>query len=494
MPPLKLAIIGGGPSSFYVASRLLSIFPQSDALSSQLKIHVYDRLWAPHGLVRYGVAPDHPEVKNCTHKFDQAANDPRLRFFGNVQVGPQTPPAIPHTLPISLISLKSHYTHLLFSTGCAIPTLHPSLPSSDYVIPALSLVHWYTQHASRPTPPPLHETEHVSIVGQGNVALDVARMLLTPPAALAKCDVPAPVLGVLRRSAVRHVSIIGRRGPLQAAFTTKELRELTTLDGTSMLPLAPEILAPPTPDAKLTRQQTRLLQLLQQQQRGASRAPDPGPSHTKSWSLDFFRSPTALVTAPDRHRHRLSLTLAHTTLDASARAVPTGVTSVQHTDLVVAALGHHADPAAAYVDPALGHLRTGRGGRVLDDTGHALRHVYASGWAATGARGVLASTMLDAYAVADAILRDYHFGDAREAPVPEYSEDTLVADDAVDLESVPEEVEEGVRTRRVVQYDQWKKIDAEEVRRGAEMDKERERMSWDEAHEFLTSTGAWHSQ
>ena len=416
-----------------------------------------------------------------------------------MQVGPQTHPAIPHALPISLSSLRSHYTHLLFSTGCPIPTLHPALLPSDRVIPALSLVHWYTQHPSRPLPPPLHETEHVSIIGQGNVALDVARMLLTPPAALAKYDIPVPVLDVLHRSAVRHVSIIGRRGPLQAAFTNKELRELTTLNGTSMLPIAPELLSAPTPDTKLTRQQSRLLLLLQQQQqqqRGPS-SPDSGPSHTKTWSLDFFRSPTLVSDAPasNHSRPRLALTLAHTALDASARAVPTGATSVQHTDLVVCALGHHADPAAAYVDPALGHLRTERGGRVLDGAGRPLRRVYASGWAATGARGVLASTMLDAYAVADTILADHHVGEggagAREGPVSEYSEDALVADDAVDLESVPAEVEEGVRARRVVQYDQWKKIDAEEVRRGAGMDKERERMGWEEAHEYLTSTGAW---
>jgi adrenodoxin-NADP+ reductase len=151
-------------------------------------------------------------------------------------------------------------------------------------------------------------------------------------------------------------------------------------------------------------------------------------------------------------------------------------------------------PQHAYVDPALGHLRTARGGRVLDEAGRTLRRVYASGWAATGARGVLASTMLDAYAVADAILSDHHFGDggadAGEAPATaqdEYSEDVLVSDNAVDLESVPGEVEEGVRERCVVQYDQWKKIDAEEVRRGAEMDKERERMGWEEAHAFSTS-------
>ncbi|KAI9452494.1 FAD/NAD-P-binding domain-containing protein [Lactarius psammicola] len=362
-------------------------------------IHVYDRLWVPHGLVRYGVAPDHPEVKN-------------------VQVGPQTSPgpAIPHALPISLSSLKSHYIHHLFSTGCAVPTLHPFLPPSDH----------YT-HPSRPTPPPLHETEHVSIIGQGNVALDIACMLLTPPAALVKYDDPAPVL---------NVSIITRRGPLQAAFTTKEPYELTTLNTRSMLPLAPELLGSPTHDAKFTRQQSRLLQLLQQQPLFARLLPlAHDPSHH-----------------PCRHRDQLALTLSHTVLDAFTRVASSGVTSVQHTDLVVTTLGPHADPAAAYVGPALDHLRTGRGVWVPDG----------------------ASTR-----------PDHHFddGDAREAPTAEYSEDALIADDPIDLESVP----------RVVRYDQWKKIDAKEVRRSAEKDNECERMGWEEAHEFLMSTGAWQS-
>jgi adrenodoxin-NADP+ reductase len=421
-----------------------------------------------------------------------------VRFFGNVQVGPQTPPVIPHALGISLSALKSHYTHLLFSTGCTVPTLHPVLPpssSSDRVIPALSLVHWYTQHPMRPPPPPLHKTEHVSVIGQGNVALDVARMLLTPPRILEKYDVPAPVLDVLRRSAVRHVSIIGRRGPLQAAFTTKELRELTTLEGTSMLPISPELLVPPPASTKLSRQQSRILQLLKQSSSSSTTHSTSTELGTKTWSLDFFRSPTGFM--PDGQH----LKLAHTALDEHSRAMPTGETSVLRTDLVVTALGHHADPLQAYYDTAQGHLPTDRG-RVLDASGRALRRVYASGWAATGARGVLAATMIDAYAVADVILTDHSRSSdasAVEVPVPHeqdgahsYSDDVLVSDDLdLDLESVPMEVERGVRERRVVQYDQWKKIDAEEVRRGEETGKERERMGWEEAHAFLTRARAW---
>jgi adrenodoxin-NADP+ reductase len=188
----------------------------------------------------------------------------------------------------------------------------------------------------------------------------------------------------------------------------------------------------------------------------------------------IFPLPTGF-TRDSRH-----LTLTHTALDEQSRAVPTGVTSLQRTDLVVTALGHHADPLQAYYDSALGHLRTDRG-RVLDASGRALRRVYASGWAATGARGVLAATMIDAYAVADAILADYTGGsDASAVPVPQdgaCSDDVLVSDD-VDPGSVPGQVERGMVEGRVVQYDQWKKIDAEEVRRGDETGKERERKGW----------------
>ncbi|KAH9180325.1 FAD/NAD-P-binding domain-containing protein [Lactarius sanguifluus] len=337
-----------------------------------------------HGLVRYGVAPDHPEVKNCTHK-------PRLRFFGNVQVGPQTPPTIPH-----LSSLKSHYTHPLFSTCCAVPTLHPALSPSDCAIPTFSLVHWYTQH---PSP----------------------RKVRCPRARR-----PAP----LRRAPCLH----HRPARAPAAFATKELRELTAPDGTSMLPLAPELLGPPTSDAKLSRQQSRLLQLLQQQQQRVS--PEPSPSRTKTWSFDFFRLPTSLSTRPATSSQLAPTARRGTTLTPPRR------TSIR---------------GSATCAPGAGGA--GRRGA----------HVAARLCVRVGTRGVLASTMLDAYGVTDSILADYDYdADA------ENSEDALVADDTVDLESVLVEVEEGVRARRILQYDRWKKIDAEEVRRSAEMDDERE--------------------
>lgn len=313
-------------------------------------------------------------------------------------------------------------------------------------------------------------------------------MLLTPPSTLEKYDVPEPVLDVLRRSAVKHVSIVGRRGPLQAAFTTKELREMMNLEVAAMDPFDPALLAPPE-GVQLTRQQQRTMQLLQ---KGSKNQPGSMP---KSWSLDFFRSPTHLAPAPKdalSTTRPLSLTLAHTTLSEAKRAVPTGAASSLRTSMVVTSLGHHGEPTPWY-DSALGHVRT-VGGRVVDEHGNTLRNVYASGWAATGAKGVLASTMMDAYAVADTILADAFPGEFRkegdvlgsvvpQGDVAKIAEPVLPG--SVDSDEPPVEVETALKEGYVTDYVDWKMVDAEEVRRGEITGKERERMGWHEARTFL---------
>ncbi|KAF9456089.1 hypothetical protein BDZ94DRAFT_1352078 [Collybia nuda] len=481
---MKLAIIGGGPSAFYVASRILSLFPYKTSRSS-LKIHMFDRLWAPHGLVRYGVAPDHPEVKNCTHKFDQAADDPRFSFYGNVNVG-GSQQLLPHAVQLPLSSVFNNYTHVLFATGCTLPTLHPTLPPSQYCIPALSLVHWYTQHPSRPPPPPLEKLSHVSLIGNGNVSLDIARILLTSVSVLQKYDIPKPVLELLSRSQVKHVSIFGRRGPLEAAFTMKELREMMNLSEASMVPIEPALLDP-AQGTTISRQQSRILQLLK---KGSKNTPG---TTSKSWSLDFFRSPTNL-SPPTTDSSLARLTLAHTMVDSThTRAIPIGESTTISTSMVITSLGFHAEPASPFYDPALGHLRS-LSGRVVLSSGVALKNVYASGWAATGAKGVLASTLLNAYAVADTILSDWVSLDSPN-PVSVSSEQTTVDNNITgtvlsstpDSEHPPPEVLDGINSGSVVEYKDWKMIDAEEVKRGEVLGKERERIEWPEARTFLAS-------
>ena len=504
-PPVKLAIVGGGPSAFYVASRLLSLVPHADPPSPSLRVHIFDRLWAPHGLVRYGVAPDHPEVKvrarrrfrlprltppkNCTHKFDQTAADPRFRFFGNVHVGSASPASIPHALPLPLSSLLQNYTHLLFAAGCTRPTLHPAIPPSEHCVPALSLVHWYTRHPSNPPPPALDKITHLALIGNGNVSLDIARMLLTPPSVLKKYDVPEHVLDVLSRSTLQHVSIIGRRGPLEAAFTNKELREMMHLPDASMVPLDPSLLTFPEGTA-LSRQQRRTFELLRKGSQSRF------GSTQKTWSLDFYRMPTALT--PSRSSaDSAELTLAHTVLDPSTgRAISTDQTSTVATSLVVTSLGFHVDPTAAFFDPSSNHLRA-RGGRILSESGIPLRNMYASGWSANGAKGVLATTMMDAYAVADTILSDIVSSSAGDVsveatPAGEHGSEavpnTLMPNLAPHPEDAPEDIKQGIKDGLVTQYHDWNAIDAEEVRRGALIGKERERMGWEDASKFLSIT------
>ncbi|KAL5522257.1 ARH1 [Sanghuangporus sanghuang] len=493
VPRIKVAIVGGGPSAFFAASRLLQLSPASQARRPEIGIHIYDRLWAPHGLVRYGVAPDHPEVKNCTHKFDDAAKDGRLKFFGNVNVS-STPSAVPHAMNVPLEQLFPHYTHLLLSSGCTVPRMHPALSASESCRPALELVHWYTQHPASRFIPPLEKIKHVSVIGHGNVALDVARMLLSPVERLEKYDVPSSVLSVLRKSSIKHVAIIGRRGPLEASFTTKELREMMNLEGTALSPIPDSVLSESNDGAQLTRQQTRLLQLLQ---KGSANV---FGSTEKTWSIDFFRSPTGLASTPADSSHPTRLSLAHTMLDKERKAVPTGETSFIDTDLVLTSLGYRAEPTGDWYEPALGIVRN-TSGRVVDQEGRVLRNVYASGWAATGAKGVLASTMLNAHSVVDTIISDLQVqsGDGvtgseeglQTGPVPPPATNILdgetidLLNPNSDMLSVPEEILAAKRRGNVMNYEDWKRVDEEEVRRGEKAGKERERMSWDEARTFI---------
>ncbi|KAF9524514.1 hypothetical protein CPB83DRAFT_877584 [Crepidotus variabilis] len=527
--PLKLAIIGAGPSAFYVASRVLKLLPLGmggstagsgrdadgggsgkETMSergsgsgmngketrettrnvdgkenSNVRVHLYDRLWAPYGLVRYGVAPDHPEVKNCTHKFRQTAQDARFEFFGGVNVvssasSPSSAPTAPtpHPLTLPLSTLFKSYTHILFATGCTQPTLHPSIPPSSRCVPASEVVGWYTGNpTSTPSSPsPLHHPNlthihHVTIIGHGNVALDIARLLLSPFDALSTLDIPRSVLEVMERSGVRHVSVVGRRGLGEASFGVKEVREMMRLEGVGMRPLEEGLLRGVGGEGggggtELTRRQKRMVDLLKK----GSRC-EYGTTE-KSWSLEFFRSPVGLTES----HPSAQLSLAHTILDPTThRAIPTGEISSLSTDLVITSLGFHGEPSAPFYDPILGHIRTALGGGgVITADGKRVERVYASGWAAMGAKGVLAATMMNAYGVADEIVGDWGGGVNDEEE-----------EGGQTLDSLPEVVQRGLEEGTVVTYDDWLRVDEEEIRRGAQVGKERERMTWEDVRTFL---------
>ena len=203
VPPrkgLRIAIIGSGPAGFYTAHRLLQ--KVQDAV-----IDMYEQLPVPYGLVRFGVAPDHPEVKNCQDTFEEVAQSPRFNYIGNVRVGQD----------IELAKLKPHYDVMLFSYG-ADEDRRLGIPGEDLkgVFSARAFVGWYNGLPQfQNLEPDLLSGEHAVVVGQGNVALDVARILLAPLDHLKKTDITEQAIQALSESKIKHVRVVGRRGPLQ---------------------------------------------------------------------------------------------------------------------------------------------------------------------------------------------------------------------------------------------------------------------------------------
>ena len=199
---LRIAIIGSGPAGFYTAHRLLH--KVQDAI-----VDVYEQLPVPYGLVRFGVAPDHPEVKNCQDTFEEVAQSPRFNYIGNVRVGHD----------ISLAQLKPHYDAMLFSYG-ADEDRRLGIPGEDLegVLSARAFVGWYNGLPQfQNLKPDLQSGEHAVVVGQGNVALDVARILLAPLEHLKGTDITEQAVQALSESKIKHVRVVGRRGPLQVS-------------------------------------------------------------------------------------------------------------------------------------------------------------------------------------------------------------------------------------------------------------------------------------
>ena len=327
----------------------------------------------------------------------------------------------------------------------------------------------------------------VLIVGQGNVALDVARMLLKPVDQLAETDLPTSVLEVLAQSKVKEVSVVGRRGPGQVAFTPKEFREMLNLPGVSYGGIQPDLLGGARKAVEGDRMKKRLLGLMEKPN---------GTEGDKVFRLDFLKSPKAFLQdenltssnprvggvewtinelltppatppAPPSQEPAVS---SQTTIVAR----PTGQTVTTKAGMVVESVGYRTEPLGGGeewqipFDTSKGRVRN-IGGRVVDESGTVIPGMYAAGWAARGPVGVIASTMHDAYALASTILEDHYatsrLGGEGTGPLSEVPEKGL-----------PEEVEKGLRDGTVVDLKRWKKIDEAEVSR-ARGGKEREKFT-----------------
>ena len=409
----RVAIVGAGPAGFYTAHHLLN------RANGRVLVDIFDRLPAPYGLSRYGVAPDHPEVKNCEKYMENIMGNPAFpaRFFGNVCVGQD----------VSLADLHRRYHAIVLAYGCTWSDNQLAIDSAAHpaVIPARKLVNWYNGHPDSGTwQPPLARVSDVTIVGNGNVAIDVARVLLADPVRHWRAtDIASHAMDALHNSAVKRVNIVARRGVLESAFSNKEIRELLAVSrqsGVRFVPISDALLDPIRQrEMSLPRIDKRKFAILDK----ASAEPCD-PAAEKELHLRFLLSPHKFV--PDPHNpdlleHMVLMENAHhedpLTKNVSAR--PTGKMFVLKTQMAVLSIGYRGskleglDALGFSYDTARNCL-VNHDGRLLTSSAHPDRRPcpgwYTAGWIRNGPRGVIATTMMEAFDTAEKVLEDFSSG------------------------------------------------------------------------------------
>lgn len=423
---MRVAIIGSGPAGFYAAEALLK------RANPVVDVDMFDRLPTPYGLVRGGVAPDHQKIKSVSRVFASTAARPTFRFLGNVQLGRD----------VTVEDLRRHYHQIVYATGNEADR-RLGIPGEGIwrCTPASVFVGWYNGHPDYRKAMIDLSVRRVAVVGNGNVAVDVARILLRTPAELERTDVAAHALEALRESRVREVWMLGRRGPAQAAFTPPEVRELDALTDADPVVDPAELAGLPEGEPGGNLEVLRSF---------VARRPRPD---TKRLHLRFLVSPIEIladagggVAGVVLERNRLE-----TRPDGSVVARGTGRTEVLEVGMVLPAVGY-----AAYRIPGVPYDERTRtianeDGRLVDpSTRAAIPNEYVVGWARSGPRGLIGEHKKASAHVVEHMLAD---AAGRELP-PLPPRDAIVG---------------VLRARgvRLVSFTDWKQLDEIEVARGA---------------------------
>jgi ferredoxin/flavodoxin---NADP+ reductase len=444
--PLRVAVVGSGPAAFYAAGQLLG------SEEPRVEVDLLERLPTPWGLVRLGVAPDHPNLKTVSKAFEKIAQRPGFRFLGNVEVGKD----------VTYEELRSLYDAVLFAVGSQTDR-RLGIPGED--LPgswaATELVAWYNGHPDFQHLDFDLSVERGVVVGVGNVALDVARMLALTPEELAPTDTTDRAIEAISASGLREVVVLGRRGPVQAAWTSTELQEMGELAGADVLVDAAELELDDASAAELA-DASNVVQRNMEILRGfAAREPEGKP---RSVRLRFCVSPVAIhgeerVEGIEVVRNRLEADER-----GRVRAVPTDEHEVIPCGIVFRSVGYHgvALPDTPF-DEATGTMPNAAG-RVLDEAGSPIPGVYCAGWIKRGPTGVIGTNKKDATETVELLLEDARAGALPQAAA-NGSIDTLLAGRGVE----------------VVAYDGWEAIDAVERARGEPLGRPRVKLcTWDE--------------
>ena len=442
--PLRIAIVGAGPAGFYTAGHL---FKQKDFA---VEVDMFDKLPTPFGLVRAGVAPDHQKIKNVTRVYDKTAAHPGFRFFGNVRFGTHC----------GLDDLKQHYHQICFTTGAQVDR-RLGIPGEDLgrSHSATDFVAWYNGH-----PEYRHlefdlSQERVAVVGVGNVAVDVCRILCRTIEELEQTDIADYALEALRQSRVKEVYMLGRRGPAQAAFTNPEAKELGELPGADIhvppgeaeLDALSRAALDANPD-RLTEKKVGMIHNFSTQ---------PRTDKPKLLTIRFLVSPVEIHDDGSGHVGgvRLVKNVLYETDDGRLRPRHTEQYEELPAGLIFRSVGYRGVPLPGVPFHDRWGVILNENGRVIDEeTQEPVPGLYAAGWIKRGPSGVIGTNKADALGTVECMIEDIGNGVLLHPPAPD-------ADDAERL----------VRSCQpdYFSFADWQRIDEQEVEKGQEQGRPR---------------------
>lgn len=430
--PLRVAVIGAGPSGFYTAGELLR------AKDLAITVDMFERLPTPHGLVRYGVAPDHQKIKAVSKIFERTADNPRFRFFGHVNFGTD----------ITLADLRTQYDQIVFAVG-AQADRRLNIPGEDLSgsLSATEFVAWYNGHPDYVDLPVNLDVTGVVVVGVGNVAMDVARVLAKSVDELKETDIADHALAALAQSKVRDIYVVARRGPAQAKFTPPEFKEFGEILNLDVIVDPADLVLDPA-SAKTVSQDSVIQRNLEHLRDFAAQ---PHREHAKRRvHFLFLRSPVEItgddgcVTAVLMEKNRLEATAS-----GYLNAVGTGQFETLSAGMVLRAIGYRG---VALPDIPFDERRgiiPNKAGRVLDATGSHIEGLYVAGWAKRGPTGVIGTNKPDAAETVANMLADLPM----IVPAPQRTPD-----------AVPQMLT--ARGVHFVSLADWRTLDAREVHTG----------------------------
>ena len=381
--PLRVAVVGAGPAGFYAAGALLA------SEDPRVEVDLIDRLPTPWGLVRLGVAPDHPNIKAVSRAFEKIAVHPGFRFLGNVEVGRD----------VTHAELADLYGAVVYAFG-AQTDRRLGIPGEDLPgsWPATAFVAWYNGHPDFQDLEFDLSHERAVVIGNGNVALDVARMLALTPDELQPTDTTDEAIAAINAAGVREIVVVGRRGPVQAAWTPVEVGELGELAGADILVDPAELELDPASESELEAAPPTVKRNVEHLRSYAARAPEGKP---RAIRLRFLRSPVAIlgeerVEAIELVRNEL----------VDGRAKPTQDREVIECGIVFRSVGYRGIPLPGVPFDERSCTVPNDGGRVLDADGVVVPGAYCAGWIKRGPTGVIGTNKKDATETVALLLED----------------------------------------------------------------------------------------